>query len=204
MEAPKHHWLLLSEARQEAHKYFFSIHQVDESMLHALYDAAIPVRGKELGEIANKPLQKLITAHAIKADLFLNQIILTAKRHSANADPRLQFANKYNQLSERMFFGVQVDWTATKQYLADNCEPKRGLQTKGKKRGRKAGDGSINDDDALKEMEKLLKTKAVKSIHAAAVSVVGSGLAEGNSDEATITRLAKKFGKEKLILNKAQ
>jgi hypothetical protein len=72
--------------------------------------------------------------------------------------------------------------------VPEGVEPKKG------RRGRKSGSGSFDDDQALREMLRLLANDKVASAHAAARRVVASGVGKiTSSAESTVKRLRGKF-----------
>lgn len=72
--------------------------------------------------------------------------------------------------------------------VPDAVAPKKGRP------GRKPGSGSIDDDNALQEMLRLLANEEAASVHAAAQCVVTSGTAKSTSSiESTVKRLRVKF-----------
>ena len=72
--------------------------------------------------------------------------------------------------------------------LPEGVAPKKG------RRGRKPGSGSIDDDQALREMLRLLSNNEAASAHSAARAVVAVGVAyRTTSDESAVGRLRTKF-----------
>ena len=59
-------------------------------------------------------------------------------------------------------------------------------------RGRKKGDGTINDDPALHRMRELITAREAKSVRDAARQVEPEAFGTG-TESSTITRLAKKY-----------
>lgn len=68
----------------------------------------------------------------------------------------------------------------------------------GRKRGRKSGDGQIQDGKHLQHMKELIDQQKAKSVNDAAGQTVTALGKQGASHEADVTRLSKKYAKQYL------